>query len=641
MFISNLKLWNFRKFGSDRDVDPDSHADLNLDFTKGLNVIIGENDSGKSAIIDAIKLVLKTHSYEFIRIDDKDFYKETSRFRIELIFEGLEAIEAKNFTEWLAWKGTGKEAVPFLRVVYDVSRRGKKILPSDVKAGPDTEGSQLNAEAREYLKATYLKPLRDAESELIAKRNSRLSQILLADPAFKAGKDHELVAIFEALRSELKKYFKGEFKVVKDVGGVPTDSFPLEGKKIKEKIDGYIKGFYGEQYETAFDATSSDIKSILEMLTLQLLDEAHPGLGTLNRLFMAAELLHLNKENWTGVRLGLIEELEAHIHPQAQMQIIEALQNHKDIQLILTSHSPNLVSKVKLENVILCHNAYAFPLGKAHTKLRKTDYPFLERFLDVTKSNLFFAKGVVIVEGAAEEMIIPAIAKKMCDLKIIPRDLTAANVSVVAINNTAFSRYSSIFQRTKHPFMKMPVAILNDLDLRPTEYATAYKIKPADFVKQNIVSVYNPTNHCAAKAAKLDGQSVKAFISGFWTLEYCIALHPYLRKVLFTAIQHAIEENRADNYKGTKESKMSAQQLQQSKIDNAWTNFSTGKSAEAIAFDLMYKFIVDQKELSKAVIAQYFAVLLLKEQVMTQADFAVANNPVQYIFDAIRYATGH
>jgi len=248
---------------------------------------------------------------------------------------------------------------------------------------------------------------------------------------------------------------------------------------------------------------------------------------------------------------------------------------------------------------------------------------------------------VIIVEGVAEEMIIPAFAKKMCDLKIINRDLTAANVSVVAINNTAFSRYGRIFQRTKHPYMVIPVAILNDLDLRPVEYAATYKIKAADFLKQNIISAYNPANHVAAKAAKLEGQSVKAFISNFWTLEYCIALHPYLRKLLFTAIQHAIEENRADNYAGTKESKMTVQQLQQSKIDNAWANFLVGKTAEAVAFGLMHEFVVDQKKLSKAVIAQYFAVLLLKDQVMTKADFAIASNPLQYIFDAIAYATNH
>src|SRR5690554_5674950 len=207
VYLSNIKLWNFRKFGSESEIDL-TKPNLDLILTKGLNVIIGENDSGKTAIIDAVKLVLKTHSYDYIRVEDKDFFKDSSRFRIELIFENLTPDEAKNFTEWLGWKGTGEEAKPFLKINYDVKRQGKKILPADVKAGIDEDGYLLTAEAKEYLKATYLKPLRDAENELIAKRNSRLSQILLGDTAFKGKeKEHELVKIFESLSEELKKYF--------------------------------------------------------------------------------------------------------------------------------------------------------------------------------------------------------------------------------------------------------------------------------------------------------------------------------------------------------------------------------------------------------------------------------------------------
>ena len=41
---------------------------------------------------------------------------------------------------------------------------------------------------------------------------------------------------------------------------------------------------------------------------------------------MAAELLNLKRENWTGTRMVLIEELEAHLHPQAQLRVIEFLQ---------------------------------------------------------------------------------------------------------------------------------------------------------------------------------------------------------------------------------------------------------------------------------------------------------------------------
>jgi putative ATP-dependent endonuclease of the OLD family len=188
MYLSNLKLWNFRKFGAEGEINLEK-PNLNLDLTKGLNVIIGENDSGKTAIIDAVKLILKTHSYDYIRVDDKDFFNETNRFRIELTFEDLTPEEAKNFAEYLGWNGTGEKAKPFLKLSYDVKRQAKKILPTDVKAGIDEDSYSLTAEAKEYLKATYLKPLRDAENELISKRNSRLSQILLGDEAFLGGAD--------------------------------------------------------------------------------------------------------------------------------------------------------------------------------------------------------------------------------------------------------------------------------------------------------------------------------------------------------------------------------------------------------------------------------------------------------------------
>ncbi len=507
MHISNIKLWNFRKFGTDSEITSNISPNLDLNLLKGLNVIIGENDSGKTAIIDAIKIVLKTHSYDYIKIDERDFYKKTNHFRIELIFSGLKPDEAKNFTEWLGWNGLGENAEPYLKLRYDVERRGNKILPSDVKAGVDNDGFQLTAEAREYLKATYLKPLRDAENELIAKRNSRLSQILLGDNAFKGKEENnDLINIFSGLKDELENYFKGIDSKTKE----PKET---EGKEIKSKIDKYIKGFYGPDLETVFEATSTDIKSILEKLTLSLLNEPYPGLGTLNRLFMAAELLHLNKSNWSGVRLGLVEELEAHIHPQAQMQVIESLQKQAGIQLILTTHSPNLASKVKLQNLILCTDKYAFPLGKEYTKLREADYPFLERFLDVTKANLFFANGVILVEGAAEDLIVPALANKLYELRILPTNLTNSKVSVIAINNTAFSRYANIFKRERHPYIQIQVSVINDIDLRPIEYSNRYKIKTANKKKENIITEFNVEEHIVAKEKKINSQNIKAFIS--------------------------------------------------------------------------------------------------------------------------------
>ena len=497
MYLSNIKLWNFRKYGSDTfDIDK---PNLDLNFTEGLNVLIGENDSGKTAIIDAIKIVLKTHSYEYIKIETDDFYNNSDRLRIELKFKGFLDEEAKNFTEWFTWEGQGENSTPILRVFYDVRRKDYKILPSEVRVGEDTEGNRLTAEAKEFLKITYLRPLRDAESGLVPKRNSRLSQILLGDNIFKVD-NHFLVNKFRNINDELKKYFNEG-----------------EGSSIKENINKYIKGFYGQEKEVIFDTASNDIKSILEKLSLLLSGEDNVGLGTLNRIFMATELLHLDKENREGLRLGLIEELEAHLHPQAQMQVIETLQKQNKVQLIITTHSPNLASKIKLENLIICNGNNTFPMGKDYTELNEDSYVFLEKFLDVTKSNLFFAKGVILVEGWAEEILIPSLAKA------IGIDLTAKGVSVVNIGNVGFDHYSKIFLRKDgcSP-MKIPVAVVTDCDVRE------YEVNGNEYQKRN--NIDSERENKIREIESKSSQNVIFFVAPRWTLEYCLNLSDTLQQ---------------------------------------------------------------------------------------------------------------
>ena len=587
MYLSNIKLWNFRKFGATGELDL-ATPHLNLNLTKGLNVIIGENDSGKTAIIDAIKLVLKTHSYDYIRVDDKDFHMSVNRFRIELTFDGLTPNEAKNFTEWLGWNGAGEEAKPFLKLNYDVKRQADKILPSDVKAGVDEDGYLLTAEVKEYLKATYLKPLRDAENELIAKRNSRLSQILLGDEAFKGKEDdNELLQIFSGLKTELEKFFNEN-----DESGQPK-----VGKQIKDKIDGYIKEFYGNNEQTEFGATSNDIKSILEKLTLSLKGKTNPGLGTLNRLFMAAELLHLNKSNWTGLRLGLVEELEAHLHPQAQMQVIEAFQKQETIQLILTTHSPNLASKLKLGNLIICNNANAFPMGEEYTKLDKDDYKFLEKFLDITKANLFFAKGVILVEGWAEEILIPSVAKA------IGINLTEKGVSIVNIGHTGFDHYAKIYLRQVEPKMEIPIAVITDSDIR------VYEKNGDNFVKRDENTVQQETQEKLATINEKSEDNVQYFPAPNWTLEYSL----YKSASLTTVFQNAV------------------------KAIHTGTDWETD-------FELELGKKLINKGLKKAEIAYQIANIIdedLAKEVRTISISEEESDTVNYLVKAIKYATGN
>ena len=530
MYISHVKLWNFRKYGS-KNFDLNS-PNLSVPFNEGINLLIGENDSGKSAIIDAIKLILKTHAYEWIKVEKSDFHSNTDKLRIEIHFKGITDNEAKHFIEWLGWEEENGTMKPKLVLIYQAEYRDNRVIPSDVKAGMDDTGLYLDSEAREYLKCTYLKALRDADSELRDKKNSRLSQILQEHKLFKKKKGdrskHQLEDIFEEANKKIKNYFNDNT--------IKVDGQKSNKEQIAEPINAFLKDFIFDNYISKFDITEAEIRSILEKISLGIDGQDNLGLGTMNRLFMAAELLHLKKEQYDGLKLCMIEELEAHLHPQAQMKIIETLERESKngIQFILTTHSPNIASKVDLKSLIICKNNDVFPLGEEYTYLgEKTkeskyenSYKYLKRFLEVTKSNLFFAKGVILVEGWSEEILIPEIAKK------IDYDLTKREVSIVNVGSTAYLDFAKVFLRKdNNNQLKVPVSIVTDLDEREykreaiIENGKQKKIgdkKQYSFIKQNISTHSKLLEEKENNILDKKSDFVKPFISKQWTFEWCL-----------------------------------------------------------------------------------------------------------------------
>lgn len=505
MYISKLKLWNFRQFGNSETEFDLSKPNVSITFNSGLNALVGANDSGKTSIIDAIKLVLDTHSSEWIKLDLTDFYSGTDHLRIECTFKGLTTAEAKNFTEWLTYPVDGVAEEVSLTVFIDATKLDGKLRPYDIRAGLHESGQAFKAGAREYLKVTYLKPLRDAKAELVPRRNSRLSQILAGHEAFKdTGQPHHFESLFETLNTALLDFFKNP------VNG--DDS----GVKLAAKLNSYLEKFFGEERKAGFSVSDKQLRDVLEVLKLSL-ESDNLGLGSHNLLFIAAELLNLERTNWSGLRLGLIEELEAHLHPQAQLRVVEHLQSlaeTSDLQIILTTHSPNLASKIKLNNLQLCFDGEVFSLAEGQTALEKEDYLFLERFLDVTKANLFFANGIIIVEGWAEELILPELARA-CGV-----DLTAMGVSIVNVGSTALLRYTKILRRADaDSSLGIPVSVVTDLDIKPANHAedSAKKIETLQ--------------------TRLGGDNLKVYISPHWTLEYCLVRSKTLGELFRKAVR--------------------------------------------------------------------------------------------------------
>lgn len=142
MYVSELKLWNFRKYGGE-DFDL-TKPHLIVPFQKGMNVLIGENDSGKTAIIDAIKYVLKTNAYESIRLQHDDFYNDKEHLRIELYIGGMTISEASHFIE-MTKAEVGKIEPANMKLVLDATRKDGRIMLYEVKGGYDADGHVLNA----------------------------------------------------------------------------------------------------------------------------------------------------------------------------------------------------------------------------------------------------------------------------------------------------------------------------------------------------------------------------------------------------------------------------------------------------------------------------------------------------------------
>ena len=456
MYLSTLKLWNFRKYCE----GPNGEPGLMVHFHEGVNVLIGENDSGKTAIVDAIRYVLKTQSGEYIQFDEKDFYQNIvdgtrkDEFKIECVFDGLNEQDSGLFWEWLSWNEDKTRYL--LKVWLYVKRKDNVIMPT-FSAGIEGQADRMDAEARELLKVVYLKPLRDALTDMTHGYKSRLAQILGAHELFKTQKDehgdsikHKLEKDYENLKTAIENYFKnGE-----------------DGERITIDINRFLKEHFllkGDPRDAAISLTGGELPEILRLLDL-VMERNKSGLGTLNLLCIAAEMLLFSNQK-KGLKLALIEELEAHLHPQYQLRLIEyisSLQNNE--QFILTTHSITLASKIELSKLIVLKDKEAYPMSPEYTMMRPADYKFLERFLDATKANLFFAKGLIMVEGDAENILLPALAD------LIESPLHKDGVSVVNVGSTAYKRYVNIFKRKDGKVFEMPIAIVSDLDVRALEY---------------------------------------------------------------------------------------------------------------------------------------------------------------------------
>lgn len=647
MYLAELQIENFRSLGGS--------TPFALTLRPGVTALVGENDAGKTAIVDAIRYVLLSRDVDFVRVQEEDFHVNgdnipAREITIRAKLVDLSPSDQAAFVEHLTFDG-GKLA---LYVHWRARKLGadpgsRRWVEVTVHSGKDGGGPTLESATRALLAAAYLKPLRDAEREMSPGRGSRLSQILGRLPDIKNGqsfdaqvleadpncvKDLGLVGLSDFVRSRMEQQTAVK-KAESDITDRHLQALSLRGDGLRGRIQFTDEG-----------STEVRLRRLLERLDLGLCgQDGHSrgvyGLGSNNLLYMACELLLLGREE-DGLALLLIEEPEVHLHPQRQLRLMQFLAREasaktdqsRPVQVILTTHSPNLASQIPVECLVILKDGKAFPLTPDQTLLDLGDYRFLERFLDVTKANLFFARGLFIVEGDAEAILLPTIAQ------LLGRDLTERGISIVNVGGTGLRRFARIFQRKEEGLSGtgIRVACLGDMDVMPDCATEVLDLDPAKkgrrWKRESDLGENQDVRTIAlqARREKLsegDGQGVRTFVSDHWTLEYDLALAGLGSEVFSAAMLAENDDPLNEGRKNPKDVLAEAQA--------AFAQFPTGDPVRCAVH--VYEPL-RSKRASKAITAQHLATLLHETYSGADKSRELLGKLPRYLKEALEYVTG-
>ncbi|MFQ9314456.1 MAG: ATP-dependent nuclease [Clostridium perfringens] len=448
MYLSEIKIEGYRVF-NDRTT---------ITLNKGLNLLVGENGSGKSTIIDAIRLLLSEDEYSRNGINEEDFYsskdKTVQAGKISIKGKFSDLSEDKK-VDYLTWLDKDYNAILNIDIHEKRDRRNnfKKVV-----WGGESSSSIFEWEPLNDIQCVYLPALRDAEKKLRANRGSRLARLLLnlsQDEIKEKRKSGELMEIEKDVNE-----FNNELAKKKDIAKA--------NELINESLENALGNVFGQNTKIQFNEFSYE--RIVESLRLVFFpgisaneDVAYRNLfenslGYNNLIYLATILAEFEglKENYSSPRILLIEELEAHLHPQVQIKVLKYLEEQatkNDIQVIITTHSTTIASATPIRDIISIN---ILKSGKIKiTSLDKCNLEekserFIDRWLDTTKSTLLFSKGAILVEGLAEAMLIPKLSEiHLKELKdkgqVVPSSLEEAGVSVINMNGIFFQYFMQLY----------------------------------------------------------------------------------------------------------------------------------------------------------------------------------------------------
>ena len=517
MYLKYIQIVNFKNLKAAR-----------FEFAKGANTIIGENDSGKSNALTAIRILLDdNYYYNTKRLKETDFSYALGDWRghwiiISAFFDEISREDKSN--EFCAELTPEQENIDFLKSYircadkefgtvslfirpcrakraelaeaaqngtfeavrsqiklsdyefYYTSRSQAdftdenvyKSIVGDICAGQyvnpeDDDQSVLGSKIDimnvwQHISTVFIDALRDVESEL-RKPKSPIRQII---DTIEGNIEETDIDDIKRKISELNQKIS-HIPQVSDIGS-----------QVNQKLLEMIGAIYSPEIKLE-SRLKEDFATLARYLTISPSNQKDIellGLGHLNILYIAMKLVEFEvNRNRELLNIMIIEEPEAHIHTHIQKTLFNNLQvTHTYTQVVMSTHSTHLseVSDIEKVNVMKKVDEQTSLVMKPTNGLDQFGADVLEykgisfskilsRYLDAKRSVLLFSKGVIMVEGDGEEILIPALVKKVLGVS-----LDEMGIGLINIGSVGFENVACIFDESR---LQRKCSIVTDLDV--------------------------------------------------------------------------------------------------------------------------------------------------------------------------------
>lgn len=454
MYLQKLKITGYKPF----------KKPFTAIFNERLTVIVGENGSGKSAIVDAIRLLLNEDEYGRIGVSHSDFNRDINepstsdgadKIEIQAVFNDLRSEQQVIF---LPWTNDINPDMALLNLSVSNKQDSKGRYKRDIW-GNEISSGLFEWELLDTIHCIYLPPLRDALGKLESYKGSRLARLIKnLSPELAPGEK-------QPIEVEFDKFNKGL---------LADQTIRKANDSIRKNIQDSVGTIFGQDALIQFSETN--FTRIVERLRLLFYPSLTTGdavssemyrelkensLGLNNILYLATVLAELEglRESDTFLKILLIEEPEAHLHPQLLSRLIKFItkkSKENNIQVIVTTHSPIVASAVDLDDIcVISTETKAQTIDYIPIKeclLQKHTKYYLSRWLDSTKSTLLFAKSVLLVEGITEVLLVPEFAKiifkELNDQGLLNDELKSIEdfgISLINVNGIYFDYFMQLF----------------------------------------------------------------------------------------------------------------------------------------------------------------------------------------------------